>query len=145
MSPVQFTQQQSREDIEDRLGGWCCVAIGLILYCCFFIPISNYLWNSYEESSCFVVNNRVIESQTCWKCQSEPVFYAVWVIDVHRSTRSQPTRYLADIRQKFDRYYEAYEAVLTNYVVSTDPYQFDQLISIVLEWHSTTLLCVLKR
>jgi hypothetical protein len=126
MSRAQFFERERTEDIEDRRYACSCIVVCLILYFIMFI-IDNSLWHSYVKSSCFVVNSTIVERQCCLQYQSNSVFEAVWVLNVHPNG-SHSTQYLADIRQKFDNYYEAYEAILTLNLVSIDLYQFDRLI-----------------
>jgi hypothetical protein len=107
----------TKKEIEERQMAWVAMAFCLIAYLVISIIIVNYLRHSYTESSCLVVNSSVAERQCCLKEQYKPVFDAVWVVNVH-SNESRSIQYLADIRQKFDEYYEAYETILTFYPVS---------------------------
>ncbi len=75
-----------------------------------FIGINDILWNSYRESSCSVVNTTVVERQRCLQYQTQLIFDAVWILNV-QSNELHPRRYLADIRQEFNSYYKAYEAI----------------------------------
>ncbi len=110
--PPLFVEPARGEDISDRQIAWCCMIFCFILFFFIFIVINDSLWHSYAESSCFVVNSTVVQRQSCSHCQNKPVFDAIWTVDVH------PARYLADIRQQFDIYYEAYEAISTLHLVS---------------------------
>ncbi len=115
----QLTEQDRREDINDRRSSCMCVVLSLILYGLFFMLIGDNIWNSYVETSCIVVNSTAIERHCCWAYRSKPLFDAVWVIDVYPN-RWHPIRYLADIREQFNTYYEAYEAISTYHLVSSD-------------------------
>jgi len=143
MSRLELIEQERREDIICRQTAWICIILCVIGYFIIFIAISDDLWHSYAESSCFVVNSTVVERQCCLRYQSKPVFDAVWVVDVHPNI-FHFIRYLADIRQEFDGYYKAYEYILTFHRVSIDSCQFNHLMCTFLDWLSTTLLCAHK-
>jgi hypothetical protein len=88
----------------------CCIVISLAVYIGIFIGINDILWNSYRGSSCSVVNTSVVERQRCSQQQTELIFDAVWILNV-QSNELHSSRYLADIRQEFNSYYKAYEAI----------------------------------
>jgi hypothetical protein len=129
-----WVQPQRQEDITDRQAACSCIVICLLIYFLILMLIGNSLWYSYAESSCFVVNSTVFERQRCLIYESESVFDAVWIVDVHQQNELHSIQYSADIQQEFDYYYEAYEAISTFHPVCIDSCQFNFLMCSFLDW-----------
>lgn len=106
---------------------WIVIVIFLLLYLIVLIHVNDSFWHSYVESPCFIVNSTVVERECCSGYCDRPEFDAVWILDVHFNGFNS-TRYLADIQQIFNSYYEAYEAILTLHPVSVPLCQLGHLI-----------------
>ena len=74
--------------------------------------LQNDLRYSYVEARCLVINSTIVQKPCCELFQSESTFEARWLVQV-RPNELDPTRYLGEVRQEFDRYYAAYDATIT--------------------------------
>jgi hypothetical protein len=140
---AQLTERQRQKVRDDCQIAVLLIGLCLLFYISIFTGLSDYLWHSYVESSCFVLNSTVIERAWCTQNQCTPKSDAVWHLNVH-SKQLNFTEYLADIRQDFNVYYEAYEYILTHHLVCINSYQHFH-VHFFLGWYSRTLLCAFKQ
>ena len=118
MARTPVITQQRRDDTVSRTTAFCWIVTVCIVYVGIFLIMNNYQWYAYKQSSCRVVNNSMAGERCGPKYLSTLQFDAVWVVNVHDDDSLHLNGYLADIRQKFESYYEAYEATVTLYPVN---------------------------